>query len=202
MNKISYEERVKTYTNALIHYGDRKQMVKCVEELAECQQAICKVILGGENFDHMAEEIADATIMLEQMRLMFNINDRVCEYMDAKVKRLDDNLKKIPMGMNITKEENNMTFETCTVENMTFGEALEAMKCGERVARKGWNGKDMYVFLAHEPDFVTDADISAFDQLEVEVCDVLVMKTAQNEFQLGWLASQADMLAEDWYIVE
>ena len=94
MNKIPYEERVKTYTNALIQYGDRKQMVKCVEELAECQQAICKIILGGENFDHMAEEIADATIMLEQMRLIFNINDRVCEYMDQKVMRLDDLLKR------------------------------------------------------------------------------------------------------------
>lgn len=93
MNKIPYEERVKTYTNALIQFGDRKQMVKCVEELAECQQAICKVILGGENFDHLAEEIADATITLEQMRLLFNINDRVCQYMDAKVERLDKMLR-------------------------------------------------------------------------------------------------------------
>lgn len=87
-------------------------------------------------------------------------------------------------------------------ESMAFGDALVAMKHGERVARHGWNGKDMYVFLAHEPDFVTDADISAFDQQEVEVGDMLVMKTAQNTFQPGWLASQADMLAEDWYIVE
>ena len=85
---------------------------------------------------------------------------------------------------------------------MNFGLAIEAMKKGERVARKGWNGKDMYVFLAYEADFVTDADISAFDQLEVEVGDMLIMKTAQNTFQPGWLASQADMLADDWYIVE
>lgn len=85
---------------------------------------------------------------------------------------------------------------------MNFGLAIEAMKNGERVARKGWNGKDMYVFLAYEADFVTDADISAFDQLEVEVADMLIMKTAQNTFQPGWLASQADMLADDWYIVE
>ena len=87
-------------------------------------------------------------------------------------------------------------------DGMNFGLAIEAMKKGERVARKGWNGKDMYVFLAYEADFVTDADISAFDQLEVEVSDMLIMKTAQNTFQPGWLASQADMLADDWYIVE
>lgn len=88
------------------------------------------------------------------------------------------------------------------IDGMNFGLAIEAMKIGERVARKGWNGKDMYVFLAYEADFVTDADISAFDQLEVEVSDMLIMKTAQNTFQPGWLASQADMLADDWYIVE
>ena len=89
-----------------------------------------------------------------------------------------------------------------SADDMTFGDALDALKQGQRVARKGWNGKDMYVFLAYEADFVTDADISAFDQLAVEVGDMLVMKTAQNTFQPGWLASQADMLAEDWYIVE
>lgn len=89
-----------------------------------------------------------------------------------------------------------------STEAMTFGDALDALKRGERVARKGWNGKGQYVFLAYEPDFVTDADISAFDQMGVEVCDMLVLKTAQNTFQPGWLASQADMLAEDWCIVE
>lgn len=85
---------------------------------------------------------------------------------------------------------------------MTFGDALEALKRGERVSRKNWNGKGQYVFLAYEPDFVTDADISAFDQQEVLVGDMLVLKTAQDTFQPGWLASQSDMLAEDWYIVE
>ena len=94
MNQIPYDERKKVYMNALITYGDRKQMVKCLEELAECQQAICKILIGGENFDHLAEEIADATITLEQMRLLFNINDAVCVYMDAKVQRLEDNLQK------------------------------------------------------------------------------------------------------------
>ena len=89
-----------------------------------------------------------------------------------------------------------------STDAMTFGDALEAMKQGQRVAREGWNGKNMYVFLAFEPDFVTDADISAFDQLDVEVSDMLVLKTARDTFQPGWLATQSDMLAEDWYIVE
>ena len=88
------------------------------------------------------------------------------------------------------------------VTGMNFGIAIEAAKQGERIARKGWNGRNMYVFIAHEADFVTDADISAYDGVEVEVGDMFVMKTAGDTFQPGWLASQSDMLADDWYIVE
>ena len=93
MNKITYEERVQTYTNALIAFGDKKQMIVAVEELSECQKEICKILRGNEDFSHLAEEIADATIMLEQIRIMFGINDQVCRFMDEKVKRLDDKLK-------------------------------------------------------------------------------------------------------------
>ena len=53
---------------------------------------------GYDNLEHLAEEIADATIMLEQMRLFFGLNDLVCEKMDEKVKRLDELLKKIGRG--------------------------------------------------------------------------------------------------------
>ena len=91
---IPYEERRKVYSKALAAWGDRAQMIVAIEELSECQKEICKILRGGENFPHLAEEIADATIMLEQMRLMFNINEDVCEFMDIKVKRLEDTLRK------------------------------------------------------------------------------------------------------------
>ena len=93
MNKIPYEDRVQVYTNALITYGEKAQMVVALEELSECQKEICKVLRGKGNRSHLAEEIADATIMLEQLRLFFQINDLVCQKMDEKVKRLDDRLK-------------------------------------------------------------------------------------------------------------
>ena len=93
MNKIDYEQRVQTYTNALIHFGKAVQLVVALEELSEVQKEICKVMRGESNLDHLAEEIADATIMLEQIRLIFNLNDLVCEKMDEKVQRLDDKLK-------------------------------------------------------------------------------------------------------------
>lgn len=97
MNAIPYEERVKTYTNALVAYGEDLQCVVAIEELSECAKELCKVLRGKENLEHLAEEIADATICLEQIRLFFNINDRVCQYMDEKVQRLDADLRK-PKG--------------------------------------------------------------------------------------------------------
>lgn len=97
-NRIPYEDRCMIYTNALIRYGDQKQMIVAIEELSECQKELCKIMRGGEDFSHLAEEIADATIMLEQMRLAFNINDKVCEYMDSKVLRLDENLRREAYG--------------------------------------------------------------------------------------------------------
>jgi hypothetical protein len=98
-NRIPFEDRKKVYTKALIAYGDRMQMTVAVEELAECQKEICKILRGGENFPHLAEEIADATIMLEQLRIMFNINEQVCDYMDQKVRRLEERLRDVRAEM-------------------------------------------------------------------------------------------------------
>lgn len=53
---------------------------------------------GESNLDHLAEEIADATIMLEQIRLIFAVDDLVCEKMDQKVTRLDDKIRKEAYG--------------------------------------------------------------------------------------------------------
>ena len=93
MNMIPYSERCKTYTNAMLAFGERNQLIVAVEEFSECQKEICKILRGGEDYRHLAEEVADATIMLEQIRLMFNINDCVCNFMDEKIKRLDNRVK-------------------------------------------------------------------------------------------------------------
>ena len=87
-------------------------------------------------------------------------------------------------------------------DGMNFGLALEAAKKGLRIARAGWNGKGMYVFLAEEMDFHTYADISEFEETGVKVLDCLCMRTADGSICPGWLASQTDMLADDWMIVE
>ena len=94
MNTITYDQRVQTYTNALVCYGEKNQMTVALEELSECQKEICKILRGDGNLENLAEEIADATIMLEQLRLFFQINDQVCRKMDEKITRLDKRLKE------------------------------------------------------------------------------------------------------------
>lgn len=87
------DERKRIYRNALAKWGDNAQMVVAIEELSECQKEICKILRGGENYSHLAEEIADATIMLEQVCLIFNLEDQVNAYMDTKVRRLEKRIE-------------------------------------------------------------------------------------------------------------
>ena len=95
MNKFTYEERAKVYEATASAYGTEAQTIVAIEELSELAKEVCKWLRGNQNYDHMAEEIADVTIMLEQLRLMFGLNDEVCNYMDSKIERL-----KGRIGMN------------------------------------------------------------------------------------------------------
>jgi len=88
-----------------------------------------------------------------------------------------------------------------SIDGMTFGQAIEAMKSGYRVARKGWNGKGMFLFIAHDIEFVTKANLGPIVDEAGDVLPSIVMYTATKEFVVGWLASQTDMLSDDWNIV-
>jgi hypothetical protein len=88
VNKINYEERAKVYADALETFGATTQLVVALEELSEVQKEICKTLRGEGSTLHLAEEVADATIMLEQVRQLFDINAEVCKAMDGKVLRL------------------------------------------------------------------------------------------------------------------
>lgn len=86
---------------------------------------------------------------------------------------------------------------------MDFGKAIEALKAGKKVARNGWNGKGMFLFLAETTDIATKADLKCCEHMTGDlVLPSIVMKTVDDHFVVGWLASQTDMLAEDWVIVE
>lgn len=99
--------------------------------------------------------------------------------------------------------------EEYITNGMTFGQALEALKAGKRVARKGWNGKGMFLWLkpatliraawCRDPFLIELANANGG---EIPALGTICMFTADRKILTGWLASQSDMLLEDWEIVD
>ena len=102
---------------------------------------------------------------------------------------------------------------------MDFGDALRAMKDGHKVAREGWNGKNMWIaltpgslfdaglakdghaakFRAAEVDEINAANPEGY--IQIRLLPHIDMRSADGSMVVGWLASQTEMLAEDWQIV-
>ena len=95
MNKITYEERANVYADAISTFGANMQLIVALEEMSELQKEICKALRGDIRPEHLAEEVADATIMLEQVRQLFSINDMVCYMMDSKILRLQRRIEDV-----------------------------------------------------------------------------------------------------------
>lgn len=98
-------------------------------------------------------------------------------------------------------------------ENMTFGLAIEALKKGHKVARKGWNGQGMWLYLSSGSKvFYTDLKEETKKGLRGNRCvdgngfatinSHIDMSAADGSVVIGWSPSQTDILAEDWYIVD
>ena len=83
---------------------------------------------------------------------------------------------------------------------MDFGDAIRAMKDGKRVARDGWNGKGMFLFLVNGSTFTVNREplLSIMGEgTQIQYHAHIDMKTAQG-YVVPWLASQSDMLSDDW----
>lgn len=81
-----------------------------------------------------------------------------------------------------------------------FGEAIEHMKRGRKVARKGWNGKGQYVRMV-EPYTDRAFRIIENEPIDGTLCPYFALKNAQNGF-VPWVPSTGDLLAEDWVFVD
>lgn len=93
LNAIPYANRLKVYESAIARNGALLQSIVALEELSEAQKEICKFLRDKGDLEHLAEEVADATIMLEQIRVIFGINERVNAWIDKKVQRLAERVK-------------------------------------------------------------------------------------------------------------
>ena len=93
MNNIPYEERWEVYQAAIEKFGEEAQIKKAIEELGELLVSICHYPDGKCSQEDLADELADATIMCEQLRQVYGINDEVCRSMDYKVLRLSKRIR-------------------------------------------------------------------------------------------------------------
>lgn len=84
---------------------------------------------------------------------------------------------------------------------MDFGEAIKCVKNGKKIQRSGWNGKSQYVELATNISYINSKNEVINVDHEAIGNNALAF-VGNSGVQLGWLASQADMLANDWKIVE
>lgn len=89
---------------------------------------------------------------------------------------------------------------------MNFGQALDKLKQGIKVARAGWNGKGMFLYYVPANKYPASRNehgtmIGVFEDDMIPYGAYIAMKTAQNNV-VPWLASQTDVLAEDWETVD
>lgn len=95
--------------------------------------------------------------------------------------------------------------ENCPVlggeATFSFGDAIKYLKRGLKVKRKGWNGKNQYIELAKNISYANPSgEVINAEHDAIENRAIAFIGT--SGVQLGWLASQADMLAEDWVFVD
>lgn len=84
---------------------------------------------------------------------------------------------------------------------MNFGQAIELLKEGKSLQREGWNGKNQYIELATNISYV-NANKEIINVNHEAIGNKAIAFVGKSGVQLGWLASQSDMLANDWKVVE
>ena len=108
-----------------------------------------------------------------------------------------ENQCAIEYGIDTIEDYKNSNSE----HGYNFGTALEILKHGGKVAREGWNGKKQYIQLATGISYKS-ADDEIVNCEHDAIGNKAIAFVGTSGVQMGWLASQADMLAEDWVVVE
>ena len=92
----------------------------------------------------------------------------------------------------------DVAVENLNIRTFTFGEAIRKLKAGQKVARKGWNGKGIYIEM-QKPD---DHSKMTLPYIYIVTNGLVTDNPDAPKGVVPWLASQTDMLATDWRVVE
>lgn len=92
---ITYQEVIDTYKKAIKTYGKKAQKLMAIEEMSELTKEICKDFRGMLDREHLIEEIADVTITIYQLLMMYKISDKEIQQMcERKMERLKERLER------------------------------------------------------------------------------------------------------------
>ena len=92
---MNHKEIIDTYKQAIDTYGVRAQKLMAIEEMSELTKEICKDFRGKLDREHLIEELADVTITIDQLMLMYKISGNELQQMcERKMERLKERLEK------------------------------------------------------------------------------------------------------------
>lgn len=92
---MTYQEVIDTYKKAIKTYGEKAQKLMAIEEMSELTKEICKDFRGKLNREHLIEEVADVTIVIYQLLMMYKISDKEIQQMcERKMERLKERLER------------------------------------------------------------------------------------------------------------
>lgn len=144
------------------------------------------------------------------------------EYLGVKLVEAELQIKNNVLGYKVVYPDGYISWSPKDVfeeayrktDGLNFGLAIEGAKKGFKIARKGWNGKGMFVVYMsplYLPPYNTEDTMRKVndrtakwigEDTPLDSQGYFAMFTAQKKWQPGWVASQADMLAEDWQIIK
>ena len=133
----------------------------------------------------------------------FNKDDYVGTIM-GDIDAINDASVENPDCWFVNKDFMAKNYKNLETSKFTFGEAIELLKLGYKVARIGWNGKGMWLVYVPGNEVEVKEGTPYYKaglRGKIKIDSHIDMYTAQGTMQPGWLASQADMLATDWVVV-
>lgn len=137
---------------------------------------------------------------------MKNLLELIAEFRDWQ-KQWDNAVVTFPSDVEQFMQTLSQKYSVTKINaGLTFGQAIEAMKDGKKVCRQGWNGKGMFLYYVPANKYPASRNTlntldGLFEDNMVPYGAYIAMKTAQDNV-IPWLASQTDILAEDWVLLD
>ena len=183
----------------------------------EVSNALMKKLLIELSDEYEVEKVVEKMDIEELKKLFYSDNltqtgkRKLINYYEKRIAELEEEIKKEKLEKLIQEmRENGSQYWANRLEKlkekeeekaMDFGEAIKKVKEGKQVQREGWNGKGQYIELATNISYVNTKK-EVINAEHEAIGNKAIAFVGTSGVQLGWLASQADMLAEDWKIKE